>query len=181
MYGLVNQGVKDLVIQVAGEKVWLDLCRENNCPTDFISMQQYDDAITYGLVASASRALNLPAEKILGEFGKFWIKYTAKEGYGPIMDLFGHDFKSCLQNLNQLHARMGMTMPLFKPPHFDFHEEKENFYRITYTSKRKGLSPMVVGLLEGLAEKFSVQIRIIDQVPCENGSVQFYVEVKDAA
>jgi hypothetical protein len=104
MYGLVNQGIKDLVASRFNEEVWKKMCLEANSPQDFVAMQYYDDAITYSLVGAASSLLGLPAAKILEEFGGHWVKYTAQEGYGPMMDMFGNDFKSCLQNLDQLDA-----------------------------------------------------------------------------
>lgn len=123
-------------------------------------MQYYPDSTTYSLVGAASELLEMPAEDILFEFGRFWVLYTSKEGYGPIMDLFGNDFKSCLQNLNNLHARMGMTLPQLTPPRFTFEELGPETYQLNYYSKREGLSPMVSGLLHGLAEKFGAKISI---------------------
>lgn len=162
MYGLVNQAIKDLVVTKFGEDSWKQICeRANVPPEDFVSMQYYPDTVTYGLVGSASTQLNMDASDILFEFGKFWILYTASQGYGPLMDLFGEDFKSCLQSLNNMHARMGMTMPQLTPPRFRFTEIQPNLYQLDYFSKRAGLSPMVKGLLHGLAEKYSVKIQII--------------------
>lgn len=160
MYGLVNQGVKDLVISISNEDTWKSICADANVPSDFVSMQYYDDDITYRLVGAVSSKLSLPPEKVLGEFGKFWITYTAKEGYGPLMDLFGRDFKACLKNLNQLHTRMGMTMPQLSPPSFIYTDMPNDSVQIEYCSKRIGLSPMVQGLLEGLAKKYKVNAEI---------------------
>lgn len=160
MYGLVNQGIKDLVLNVSNYETWVKICRNANAPDKFVSMQYYEDEVTYRLVGSASAVLNLPPDKILGEFGKYWVHYTAKEGYGPIMDLFGDDFKSCLKNLNHLHTRMGMTMPQLSPPSFVYTEISNNVVQIEYKSKRAGLSPMVSGLIEGLAKKHGTKIDV---------------------
>lgn len=161
MYGLVNQAVKDLVVTKFGDSKWQEICVDCGLPTnDFVSMQYYPDPLTYQLVGSASKVLNLSPELVLKEFGKYWVLYTAKEGYGNIMDMFGEDFKSCLQNLNSLHARMGMTMPQLSPPKFKFNEVNSYTYDVEYYSKREGLCPMVIGLLEGLAEKFNVKASI---------------------
>lgn len=160
MYGLVNQGVKDLVISNFGEESWKALAKEAESPDDFVAMQYYDDGLTYRLVGAASKMLNQPPEKILSEFGRHWVHFTGKEGYGPIMDLFGGDFKSCLENLNHLHTRMGMTLPHLKPPSFAFSEIDSKTYELKYTSERLGLSPMVIGLIDGLAKKYNVQVRI---------------------
>lgn len=161
MYGLVNQAVKDLVVTQFGEEKWNAICEEAKSPTkDFVNMQYYPDAVTYNLVGAASKHLGLPAEAILTEFGKYWVLYTAKTGYGPIMDLFGHDYKSCLAGLNNLHGRMGLSMPELAPPRFNFKECAPNIYHVEYQSKRTGLEPFVKGLLMGLAAKFDTKVDI---------------------
>lgn len=161
MYGMVNQAIKDLVVSRFGEEPWTRICASAHIPQeDFIFMQYYPDQITYQLVGAASQELKLPAEVILKEFGKHWVLYTAKEGYGALMDLFGASYQHCLQNLNSLHARMGMTMPQLSPPRFEFSALDEKTYTVTYHSKRSGLCPMVIGLLEGLAEKYKVRAHI---------------------
>lgn len=160
MYGLVNQGIKDLVLKISDHETWLRICHDSNAPNEFASMHYYEDEITYRLVAATSKALNLNPESILSEFGKYWIHYTAKEGYGALMDLFGNDFKSCLKNLNHLHTRMGMTMPQLTPPSFVYTEISNDIIQLEYQSKRPGLSPMVSGLIEGLAKKHGTKIEI---------------------
>lgn len=161
MYGLVNQAIKDLVVNKFSEDQWNRICQESKLDnTDFISLQYYPDTVTYSLVGSASKVLGLSAEDILYEFGQYWVLYTAKEGYGPLMDLFGSSFKDCLQNLNSLHARMGMTMPQLSPPKFTFNEIQQNHYQVEYHSVRQGLCPMVSGLLKGLATKHNTKVEI---------------------
>lgn len=161
MYGMVNQAIKDLVLSKFGEEAWDKICIKANVSTeDFVFMQYYSDKLTYDLVGAASEQLSLPPYVILNEFGKHWVLFTAKEGYGMLMDLFGSDFKTCLMNLNNLHARMGMTMPDLTPPRFNFSEIDEKTYTIDYYSKRSGLAPMVSGLLEGLALKYGVKAKV---------------------
>lgn len=161
MYGMVNQAIKDLVQNKFGNEAWVNICQRANIPQeDFVFMQYYPDKLTYDLVGAASAQLGVSPEVILREFGKYWVLYTAKEGYGAMMDLFGGNFKTCLKNLNNLHARMGMTMPHLTPPRFVFKEESESHYVVSYYSKREGLCPMVIGLLEGLAAKYEVNATI---------------------
>lgn len=180
MYGLVNQAIKDLVVTKFGDESWENICVNAQIPPDdFAAMQYYPDALTYGLVGAASKELGLAGETILAEFGKHWVLYTAKEGYGPMMDLFGGDFKTCLMNLNNLHARMGMTMPQLTPPRFVFKEESPTVYLVQYHSARAGLSPMVSGLLEGLAARHGVRIKVtFYEDPAASGAKTFRIEIE---
>ena len=161
MYGLVNEALRELVISTAGEDVWLKIAAEARTSTDgFEALCPYSDAVTYKLVELAAPELDIPATELLRRFGKFWVTYTADEGYGDVMFLFGTDFRSCLRNLNRMHAHMGATMPMLKPPRFKLEEQSPEKAVLHYFSHREGLAPMVIGLLDGLAEKYNEQIEI---------------------
>ncbi len=158
MYGLVNKAVKDLVIANAGEEIWLEIASEAGVDPIFISMDSYDDKVTYDLVAVASRRLETPAEEILRQFGSHWIRFTATEGYGPLVEMFGGTLAEFLRNLSDdLHGRVAVTMPHLKPPEFFTEEVSPNQFDVHYKSHRPGLSPMVQGLLEGLAERYKTR------------------------
>lgn len=161
MYGLVNKAIKDLIVENFTTQAWDEVCvKANVANTDFVSMQTYPDAVTYSLVGAASEVLKIPADSILYEFGKYWILYTAKEGYGELMNLFGNDLKTCLTNLNSMHARMGMSMPELTAPRFVVTEQSKDTFLVEYHSKRPSLCPMVKGLLEGLVEKFNENAKV---------------------
>lgn len=175
MYGIINQAIKDLVVSGHGQEAWSQICSDVKVPSDdFVYMQYYPDSVTYSLIGSASQRLSVPAHTILEEFGKYWVLYTAQNGYGPLMDLFGSDYKSCLMNLNNLHARMGLTMPQLTPPRFVFKEEAPDLYTVEYYSERSGLSPMVKGLLEGLATKHNKKVEITFEELGEGGRTKTF-------
>lgn len=156
MYGLVNQAIREFIVKAHGEPKWVQICEQAGVQTtEFVAMSTYPDQVTYALVGAISKNLNIPMDQALNLFGKYWVLYTGSEGYGPLMDAFGHTFKECLMNLNHLHARMGMTMPKLTPPKFEFKEVNANEYQLEYISERPGLCPMVQGLLLGLAEKYN--------------------------
>jgi len=90
MYGLVNRAIEQLVVSMKGENGWRGVCAHANIPSDgFVSMQAYDDEITYRLVGAVSARLGLAQEMVLEAFGEYWITYTATEGYGNLMDAGG--------------------------------------------------------------------------------------------
>lgn len=161
MYGMVNQAMKDLVVARFGEPVWNSITSKAGISSDdFELMQNYPDSVTYGLVGAASEQLSISAADLLEQFGEYWIRFTADKGYGDLLSLFGADFRSCLKNLNQMHARMGAMMPELQPPRFTVEEVSGNELRLSYFSKRPGLTPMVVGLLKGLASRHGEQISV---------------------
>jgi hypothetical protein len=161
MYGMINQAIKDLVCHQAGEDIWLEICRETEMdPEGFEALTPYPDRLTYKLVGAAAKRLETTQEELLKRFGRHWIIYTGEQGYGEVMRLFGKDFRSCLANLNRMHGHMGAMMPQLKPPRFTVTEDSPESITVHYYSEREGLGPMVVGLLEGLAEKYDEKVRV---------------------
>lgn len=158
MYGLVNKAVKDLVVANFGEPTWLEIAAEAGVDPIFISMDSYDDEVTYKLVGAASKHLDTPAEEILRQFGSYWIQFTATEGYGPLVEMFGQTLPEFLRNLSDdLHGRVAVTLPHLKPPEFYTEEVAPNQFEVHYKSHRAGLAPMVTGLLEGLAIRYATE------------------------
>jgi hypothetical protein len=173
MYGLVNRGIRDLVMKHGGEALWQTVRQNAGIDVeDFLSMQAYDDGVTLALVAHGSKALGMSAEGVLREFGRHWVLFTGQEGYGPMMDVSGNTLEEFLNNLDQMHAQIALSMPELDPPGFSCQRTSANTIRIEYFSNRSGLAPMVEGLLEGLMLRFN-----------EKGVVRFVQgrETQDAA
>lgn len=162
MYGLVNMAIRDLVISKSDLETWNAICVEAGLScNEFVAMDTYPDPVTYALVNVISKRLSSPVPDILRAFGRYWILYTAKQGYGEILAMFGSDFETCLRNLNNMHGRMGSMMPQLVPPRFIVtSEDGDDLICIEYYSKRPGLGHMVLGLLEGLAERFSLIVEV---------------------
>ena len=90
MFGLVNKGLEDMVCSQYGEETWEEIKSKAEVEIEaFISMDAYPDDITYRLVDAASAVMELPATDILEAFGRYWILFTATEGYGSLMEMAG--------------------------------------------------------------------------------------------
>jgi len=161
MYGLLNQALKEVVLSQAGEREWSDICAVVGVSAeDFEFLVPYDDSVTYRLVEATSDMLGVPRNEILQMLGRHWVTFTAQQGYGEMMTLFGRDLRTCLQNLNRMHGHMGAMMPDLHPPRFIVDDRGSDRLTLHYHSNREGLAPVVTGILEGLAEKFQENIRI---------------------
>lgn len=161
MYGLINQAIRGLVIENFGEEMWARIRTSAGVETDdFVSMQSYDDAVTYELVGAASKELDLPAETVLETFGKYWVNYVGQENYGELMNAAGDDLPTFLENLDQMHARIMLSFPELNPPTFRVTDRSENSLVLHYHSERPGLAPLVVGLLHGLGHRFKTDVSV---------------------
>ena len=161
MYGLVNEGIRELVLSKADAESWAAMCEKVGIDAEgFEPLCPYDDSITYKLIDLVAKKFKIPQEEALRQYGQFWITYTATQGYGEIMKLFGTDFRTSLSNLNRMHAHMGAMMPKLLPPRFQVEASDSKHLTVHYYSHREGLAPMVIGLLEGLAIKYGDSISV---------------------
>ncbi len=123
-------------------------------------MRQYPDAATYRLVAASSEVLGLPPEQVLESFGRYWIIYTAREGYGELLKLSGRSIWEFLANLDNLHARVGLSFAKLRPPSFSCSDQTPTSVKLHYRSTRQGLTHLVIGLLIGLGEMFETPVTV---------------------
>lgn len=171
MYGLVNKAVQDLVCSRFGEDTWQKIKRKAGVEDDvFVSMDAYPDEVTYNLVGAASEVLGVTPEEVLKAFGEYWVLYTAREGYGDILKMAGSNFLAFVQNLDSLHARVGMSFPELRPPSFRCTDIADGSVTLHYYSTREGLGPMVVGLLHGLGKMFNMELTVVQSARRGEGS-----------
>ncbi len=165
MYGMINIAIQDLIVRDYGSPTWNAVKAKASLETDgFVSMHTYPDALTYGLVSIACEITGVTADKMLENIGEYWITHTAKQGYGPVLDMAGTNLVEFLKNLNTMHRGVVKTMPEMVIPIFEVREEQPGSVVLEYHSKRKGLEPMVLGLIKGLGKRcgFDCKVEMIE-------------------
>ncbi|MBO3463929.1 heme NO-binding domain-containing protein [Aetokthonos hydrillicola Thurmond2011] len=162
MYGLVNKAIQDMICKYHSEEIWETIKQKAGLEDIdfFIGMDGYSDDVTYRLVEAACEVLNMQADEILQAFGEYWVTYTAEEGYGDLLASAGNSLPEFLDNLDQLHARVGLSLPELRPPSFGCEHTSEKSMKLNYQSTRQGLSPMVIGLLHGLGKRFQTKVNV---------------------
>ena len=170
MYGLVNKGVRDFVIDFHGKEVWQRVqARAGAKHSDFISMEGCPDSVSYSLIESAAAELSISSDQLLEGFGEHWILYTAKQGYGELLDVSGASLREFLHNLNLMHARIALSYTNLRQPSFSVTEETDEQLLLHYRSHREGLTSMMTGLLRGLSKKFNEQVEVSLQESVSGG------------
>lgn len=155
MYGLIMNSIKNQIIDDYGEATWLAVKRAANYDDEgFISMNTYDDALAYTMVEAICGITGKNADEALERIGEYWIQHTGKNGYGPLLDAAGLSFAEYIANLNNMHDTVSIAMPQMIIPYFSVHDVTDNSLKLQYISNRKGLEPMVIGLVKALGKKF---------------------------
>ena len=170
MYGLVNKALRDLLVSRHGRDVWNQVRSRAGMELDsFVALSPYPDELTERLLAAASELLGRTTDELLEDFGGHWITYTAQEGYGEMLELAGDSVVEFLENLDNLHVRVGLSFPELKPPSFRCTDHGDGVVRLHYYSSRRGLLPLVVGLLRGLGPRFQTTVDVTVDKRREDG------------
>jgi hypothetical protein len=161
MYGIINQALESLVVEKWGQEAWYEVCADCGVTdTDFVSMECYQDELTYSLVGSASERFKIDVNELLRLFGHHWVLRTGTERYGSLMKSGGASLREFLVNLPSFHNRITLIYPKITPPEFVVSDVLESSLLLHYYSSRKGLTSFVIGLVEGLGKMFAVEVSV---------------------
>jgi hypothetical protein len=88
-----------------------------------------------------------------------------------------------LTTLNELHGCIESSFPNLSVPCFEIEPLGDGRFELLDESQRDGLAPMVVGLLRGLAKRFSQRLEIQHVQPRAPGRPQdrFHLRVLEPA
>lgn len=161
MFGLVNKGIEEMVCSQFGEDIWENIKEKADVDAvTFISMDSYPDEITYRLVDAASKVLNISTTDVLEAFGQYWVLFIATEGYEELMTVTGDNLPEFIQNLDNLHGRVGLSFPNLQMPSFQCSDLQPESLNLHYYSERPGLTPLVIGILKGLGTRFNTEVDV---------------------
>lgn len=163
MYGMVNNAIKQLIIENHGQETWARVFQDSSLSSDdFYHMEQYEDADSVALVVSASTVLEMTSTAFLESLGVYWITYAMNSDYGDLLEMAGDSLIEVLENLDSMHSRVGDSFDALRPPSFWCTDIQENSLHLHYASEREGLSPMVVGLVKGLGHHFGLDCEVVN-------------------
>lgn len=160
MYGMVNQAIEEMVVELQGEATWERVrARAGAGREPFVRMQAYADELTFGLVSAAVEELQTPGDELLRSLGTYWVSFAQRSGYAAFFKA-SPDYASFLAQLDAMHVRLQLSFPQLVAPEFSCAALDGSRLEVLYRSRRRGLAPFVLGLLEGLGPVFGVDVRV---------------------
>ena len=155
MYGMIHRAMRNMVHDELGEDAWLALEQTLKIgPMDLLTGKVYDDALTLRIISEAAAQLNLSVDQCLVAFGQYWIRYANEGSLASVMNFTGQDLASFITNLDRLHLAVGAAMPGARLPAFATLQSEPGHLLVEYRSERAGFEPFVMGLLQGLMNRF---------------------------
>ena len=142
----------------------------------FLLFESYDDSSLLSMIGKAIEATQLePADFLIG-FGEYWVLETAPKHFGAFLSLTGNNIHIFMSNLNTVHDRASALFPGYSPPSFRISGNLENGdLQVFYSSKREGFENFVIGLLQGVCERFDISGSVKASGVLESGESIFDV------
>lgn len=175
MYGMVHRALRQMVVEREGTIAWHEIeLAAGVSATEMVGLVVYDDAVTLNILGAAAERLGTTPSQVLEDFGRYWLHFIDNKAYRAIMDYAGKDMVSLLTNLDRLHAAVLAAMPKARVPSFTVLESYDHGLVVRYQSQRRGLEPLVTGLLLGLLDKFDLE-GTVEAFPATDGSIAFKI------
>ena len=104
----------------------------------------------------------LDQSTVLEMFGEQFLLWCMEYGQSETLRLLGRSLQDFLANLDSLHDHVSTIYPHMAAPSFRCSPgRRTDEFLLHYHSQRKGLEPLVVGLVKGVArEYFKMEVRI---------------------
>lgn len=178
MYGMVNEAIRCMIIETAGDQAWASIATKANVDeiAGFASFEQYDDKITLDLVLTTSEELQIEAFELLESFGMYWVQFAKNSEYSSILNAIAKDPVELIKNLNALHKRLELTFDDLDAPTFWVEDEQKDGLVLYYQSSRDmPLEYFVIGLVRGIFKLFNQECEIEIASAKKNGITTFNV------
>ena len=181
MFGLINRAFERFILRDYGVESWNAIRHAANIETStFISMDVYDDEMSFRLFEVAAQHLDYSLDDLLERFGESWVDVGASAGFGPVMRLGGSNLTDFILNLDNLHTRLGLTFSALRPPSFRVEltssADHSPCIRLHYRSDRQGLTSFVVGVLRGLGKHFNEPVDVRIEQATQGRQASFLVQ-----
>lgn len=140
MYGMIHNGMREMVIDRLGEDEWrviegmLDIG-----PPELIGLTVYDDSLTLSIVGAIAERLGQPVAECLRAFGQYWVSFAERGSFRSIMQFTGATLETFIANLDRMHRAVAGAMPQASLPSFRVIEAPPGRLLVQYQSKRLGL------------------------------------------
>lgn len=178
MYGMVNDAIREYIIETYGDSEWQNVAKAANVDTrEFGSIIHYDDGVTLAIIGGACSSLKIEPPDFLRSVGMHWVDYASRSPFASLMRFGGRSFESFVANLDTMHSKIKVSLPNLKPPSFLVTTSSENQIQVTYRSDREGLFPFVEGLFAGLSKFFDQPVEIMSFQAHSAGSGTWMLKV----
>lgn len=139
----------------------------------------YDDAILLAGVSAACELTGMPIDTLLREYGRYFIANGLTGYLCAFLLKKVHHARDLLLIMNSAHAQLRRTPDTLTPPlfHYQMVAARPNDLILIYESPRK-LCSVLLGAIEGAAERYNEQVRIVERTCLKQGHMACRFEIR---
>ena len=143
-----------------------------------LASRLYDDATLLAGVGVASRLTGVPADTLLREYGRYFIINGLTSHLCTYLLSEVQSASGLLLAMRDVHARLRQTHDGVTPPLFNYEATAHpNEVILSYNSGRK-LCSVLWGAIEGAAERYGEQVRIVERSCMKRGAQVCRIEAQ---
>jgi predicted hydrocarbon binding protein len=147
-----------------------------------LASRVYSDDLLLAAVTAASQVSAIPAETLLREYGRYFITNGLTRHLCAYILTRVNSARELLLSMHDSHQQMGRLPESLTPPLFQYRTQanKPNELILIYDSPRK-LCPVLMGAIEGAAERYGEQVKIVEQMCMNRGDLVCRFDVRFSA
>jgi heme-NO-binding protein len=141
----------------------------------------YEDDLLLSAVTAMHQISRLPVDTLLQEYGHYFIINGLTRHLCAYILNQVHSARDLLLAMHDAHEQMGRLPDGLAPPLFKYaaYPGRENELTLIYDSPRK-LCPLLIGAIEGAAERYGEQTAILEQTCMRRGDPVCTVKIRFA-
>lgn len=175
MKGVIFNVLEELVIETAGMESWNAILAASGSDGIFTSGESYSDEELFAIVAEVCKALDMPAEKVIGIFGEYL--FDQLDVRHPSFVAHANGLKDFLMSVDTvIHGEVLKLYTNPNLPRFEYQDRGDNELTMHYRSPRK-LCILAEGLVRGAAKRFGQEITIEHPICMHNGADHCQLDV----
>lgn len=160
MHGLINRSMECFLSDTYGSDVWLDVVKDAGLGFEhFESMFDYDDTLTYAVLASAAKRLSKARATLLEDMGTYLVSSPNVQSLRRLLRFGGVTFVEFLHSLDDLNDRAKLAVPELELPKFKLLKNGDaGGFTLICRGPHKGFGRVMMGVLRAMADDYGALV-----------------------
>ncbi|KAK0398242.1 hypothetical protein QR680_002494 [Steinernema hermaphroditum] len=166
MIGWMHNCVQRMITDRYGMDAWKKILFDAGIDPEkeYETKTNYEDEETFQIIRSISISLDITVEAVWEVFGEYVIDYAWDNGFDTLLLSMANNLREFMDNLNSMHFfidKLAFNSDV-RGPTFQSQPQGDGTIRLHYYSLRKGIYPIVIGLVRQVTRRlFDLETKIV--------------------
>ena len=160
MHGLINRSLECFLNDTYGADVWHDVVKGAGLGfKHFEPMLDYDDALSYAVLAAAANRLSKSNDTLLEDLGTYLVSSPNVKSLRRLLRFGGVTFVDFLHSLDDLYDRAKLAVPELELPKISLLNDGNNgSFKVVCKGPHRGFGRVILGLLRAMADDYGALV-----------------------